>query len=378
MKKFSLVFVFVSIVIISFSQVPVVEWQEKIGSNNDDEFYSVVNSGGSYGIGGMQKDINDQAQGWFISVSDFGQTFWERKLNFTDKTLISSVAINRDYSYTIAGYTYERKGYRRDLFYMRLDSKGQKISKKVMGGKFKDGASNVLAVRDGGDLIIGYFSEDENENIWAIRVNKFSSEMWQKTYDITEMDHSVSSVFTFDGNFMICANTYTSQKKWDVSFIRINAETGVQKWIKTIGDDFNNSANDFIRTWDSAYVFCGVTETEETAKDLWVVKIDDDTNIIWEKTFGWSMNEEANAIYEKSDGNLLVCGYTESKGNGMLDFWVMELDGDGNLLWEQTFGSDANDVAYDITEADDGGIVVVGSTFDGENKLDGYVIKLAY
>lgn len=359
-----------------FSQAPEIEWQKKIGFNNDDEFYSVIRANGSYAIGGMYKNGNDVSQSWLVSISDFGEIFWQKKFNLPKKNLISSVAINNDYTYTIGGYTYERAGFRRDLYYMRLTSTGKNIKKYVIGGKFNDGASNIIALGDGGNLVFGYFSEHENQDLWAIRVNKFGTELWKKTYDITKLDYPVGAIKANDRNFILCANTRTNENLWDVTLIKIGDEKGIEKWRISIGNEFNNSANDFIITQEGDFIFCGVTESKENAKDFWIVKVDTEGKTIWEKTFGWSMNEEANGIYEKVNGNLIVCGYTESKGSGMYDFWVMELDKEGNQLWEKTYGSDANDIAYDITEADDGGIIVVGSTFNGDKKLDGCVLKL--
>lgn len=375
MKIFNLfLMIFLSLNITA--QAPQIQWEEKFGFVNDDEFYTIARAGGSYAVGGMKKDLNDDAQGWLISISDQGITHWDKKFNFNAINLVSAVAVNTDYSYMIGGFTYEKRGYRRDLFYMKLSTTGAKTKKVVLGGKFKDGATDIIPMTDGGNLILGYFTTKKNEDIWAIRVNKFGTELWQKKYDFSRLDYPVKAGLCADRSIMLCANSNTKKSKWDVVFLNVDRDTGIKQWEKTYGDEHNNEAYDFTATLDDCFVFCGSTEKIDSAKDFWVVKIDNKGEVLWENTFGWNMNEVATGIYEKYDGNLLVCGYTESKGMGKFDFWIMELDKDGNLVWEKTLGTDENDVAHDITETDDGGIIVVGSTFNGENKLDGYIIKL--
>ena len=54
--------------------------------------------------------------------------------------------------------------------------------------------------------------------------------------------------------------------------------------------------------------------------------------IEWDKTFGVSDWDVARSIVSTPDGGYAVAGYTESKGAGDRDFWVLKLDANGNLL----------------------------------------------
>ncbi len=358
------------------AQKPSIQWQEKVGFTNDDEFYRVLNSGGSFAVAGMYRTINDLPQSWLLSFSVDGIIYREKKYIYEGNNLINSICLNNDYSFTFSGYTYERKQYVRDLFFTRVTSAGKTIFRKVNGGKFKDGASDILALGDGGNIILGYFSDNENQDLWIMRVSKYGNEMWKKTYDFSTYDNAVGIAASNDRNILVCSNNFNKENFWEINFSYFNIENGILGWQKKIESDKKITANDFIKTMDSCYVICGVVESQDKAKDFWIAKTNEQAEIVWEKNYGWSMNEEANGIFQRYNGNYLVCGYTESKGEGMYDFWVMELDAEGNIIWESTYGTEANDIAYDITESDDDGIVVVGSTFNGDNKLDGWIIKL--
>ncbi len=358
------------------SQKPVVQWKEYFGGLNDDAFFSVIRTGGSYAASGVFKNINNVSQSWVVSISVDGIDYWQKKYRWEQKNLVTDVAMNTDYSYMVVGFTYERRTYRRDLYYMRLSSRGGKIGRQIVGGKYKDGATDVIALPDGGNIIYGYFSNEDDQDLWLLRINEHNTEIWEKKYNFSKFDEPVTCELTHNNDIIFSANTYSKNNLWDVCFNVVDFENGIEKNNFSIGNEFSNWANDMIFSFDSTIVVCGYTVSPKNAKDFWITKIDINGNIIWEKIFGWSMNEEANAIYQKIDGNYAVCGYTESKGSGMYDFWIMEIDNNGNLLWEKTIGTDANDVAYDITEADDGGLIVVGSAFNDQKKLDGCIIKL--
>src|SRR6056297_310125 len=74
--------------------------------------------------------------------------------------------------------------------------------------------------------------------------------------------------------------------------------------------------------------------------------------IIWEKTFGGEENDQGYCMIETDDGGYAITGSTESKGNGKQDLWVLKLDRDGELQWEKTFGGEENDQGYCMIETD--------------------------
>ncbi len=90
--------------------------------------------------------------------------------------------------------------------------------------------------------------------------------------------------------------------------------------------------------------------------------------ITWAKTYGGSFEDAAMAITQTSDGGYAVAGYSFSNdgdvtGNhGMADFWVVKVDSDGNLQWQRNYGGSEDDRAYDIKQTADGGFILVGNT----------------
>ncbi|HEY7733564.1 MAG TPA: hypothetical protein VIB07_02105 [Nitrososphaera sp.] len=130
------------------------------------------------------------------------------------------------------------------------------------------------------------------------------------------------------------------------------------------------------QTSDNGYVIAGHL-LGSPAPAAWVLKLDSDGNIEWDKAYGGGSGEGANALKQTSDGGYIVVGFTSSFGEGNGDFWVLKLDSDGNVQWEKAFGSEGIDDATSVDETADGGYIVGGTSESfGDGSADFWVLKL--
>ena len=65
----------------------------------------------------------------------------------------------------------------------------------------------------------------------------------------------------------------------------------------------------------------------------------------WARTYGGSDAESAEAIQQTSDGGYIVAGRTRSFGAGNYDTWVLKLNSDGSIAWQKTYGGRDGDEA---------------------------------
>ena len=98
--------------------------------------------------------------------------------------------------------------------------------------------------------------------------------------------------------------------------------------------------------------------------DFWIIKVTSDGSLVWEHSFGGSEIDEARGVSESSDGNYLIIGDTRSsdqnvsQNNGAADVWLIKLSEDGNLIWEQTIGGTNFDVPRSIKSTMDSGFLI--------------------
>jgi hypothetical protein len=66
--------------------------------------------------------------------------------------------------------------------------------------------------------------------------------------------------------------------------------------------------------------------TPGATADLWLVVADAAGNLVFERTFGGSADDRGTGTALLPGGDLLVSGYTASKGAGNYDAWLLRLD----------------------------------------------------
>jgi len=162
-----------------------------------------------------------------------------------------------------------------------------------------------------------------------------------------------------------------------------NGEIGVV-WQKSLGGDVNDEAYVIRETDDGGYIIGGVSESDngdvsenKGGKDCWVVRLDNVGNIVWEKNFGGSQNETIHDIQLTDDGGYIVGAFSTSSdgdvsgNNGMRDFWIVKLNASGDLVWETNIGGESDDILESIIQAADGGYIASGFSSSDEVGING-------
>lgn len=147
------------------------------------------------------------------------------------------------------------------------------------------------------------------------------------------------------------------------------------QWQKCIGGASSEYAQSVIQTNDGGYAVAGWSgsKTGDATKnygnyDFWVVKLNGQGSIEWQKNYGGSKEEKAYKIIQTTDGGYAVAGYTASSdsdvsvNNGKFDYWLIKISSTGTLQWEKTLGGSDNDIATGVIQTSDGGFVVTGET----------------
>ncbi len=142
----------------------------------------------------------------------------------------------------------------------------------------------------------------------------------------------------------------------------------------TLGGTKNESGQAVKKTTDGGFIVLGftqsmdgdVTNKDNESYDVWVLKYNADIELEWQNTYGGSNDERGNDIIQTQDGGYAITGFTFSSdgdvstNNGQEDFWVIKIDAQGNLIWEQTYGFSGIDTGISILQTTDGGYFVTG------------------
>jgi len=201
---------------------------------------------------------------------------------------------------------------------------------------------------------------------------------WDKHLGGIVWDEIYSIIQTKDGGFIAAGNAWSKGAgRGDVYVVKLDRR-GYLVWNKTFGGSDYDEARSIIQTDDGGYAVAGFTVSEDTGdRDIWVIKLDKEGNKIWDKTPGGTSEDWANSIIQTKDRGYMVAGWTSSMGAGKTDVWIIKLNKRGDLVWDETFGGSEDDEAHSIVQTDDGGYAVAGWTESkGAGNSDVWIIKL--
>ena len=138
---------------------------------------------------------------------------------------------------------------------------------------------------------------------------------------------------TYDNGFLIryVIQSY-GQGNTSVGLLRLSAN-GDQLWTRTIGGSNGISGSSLKRIGDDEYIMiCSLFDNGENTYDIYVIKINDSGDILWDETFGSKENDLGMGIIETLDNGFAIIGSTNNFGNGnknSSDVWFMKTNSDG-------------------------------------------------
>lgn len=110
---------------------------------------------------------------------------------------------------------------------------------------------------------------------------------------------------------------------------------------------------------DGGYLLAGTTKSFAKEWDVWVVRVTPEGAAAWQRTYGGPKDEYVTRAAETSDGGLILAGTTESFGAGKHDLWALRLDSSGAVVWQNTYGTDRDDVAAAAVRTHDDGLIIL-------------------
>ena len=290
----------------------------------------------------------------------------------------NSIVPLSDGGFAIAGHT-DSKG-SSDIWLLRLDGSGNIVWDKTFGGSEGDYARSIVSLSDGGFAIAGRTSSKGagGGDMWLLRLDGSGNIVWDRTFGGSKNDYATSIVSLSDGGFAIAG--YTKSKgagDKDMWLLRLDESENIV-WDTTFGGRYPDEANSIVLLSDGGFAIAGWTDSKGAGgRDMCLLRLDGSGNIIWDRTFGGSEWDGATSIVSLSDGGFAIAGYTKSKGAGSGDMWLLRLDGSGNIVWDRTFGGSEWDYASSIVSLSDGGFAIAGCTYSkGAGGLDMWLLRL--
>ncbi len=320
----------------------------------------------------IAKDINDnqtettfsfQTKKYYLKYLkkfDYGTANYGTT-GYASGTPYSMIKTN-DSKYIIAGKSASPDGSGPRFFVLKIDYAGNEIWKKFYDYEVGDSWRFKIGKTSTGFVLAGHHHvlnlDNEGNVLWYKKIDG---------YDITDTSAEIQSVKQdSQGNiFLVGGRSSSHVGTLQEGVLTKLSRNGEIIWEKTYKPSLRNFFNDLVINSNNELVVLGSTETSgftyemwlsgnfstsEEKIDFWVLKLDKDGEIIWENTFGDGKIDFPNQIISTSDNNFVVVGYGAS---------LFKIDNSGNLVWSNTTLSAFNPT-FSISETDDNGFVTTG------------------
>ncbi len=258
---------------------------------------------------------------------------------------------------------------------------GDIIWSNTYGGNGLDFGRSIIQTPDEG-YIIGGTTESfgaGGEDFYLIKVDALGSTQWTNTYGGSGRDEIFAIQNTDDGGFILAGSTTSfGAGSYDIYIIKIDS-IGDILWSHTYGGSGDDRPGSIYQAEDGGYIISGWNSSIGSGgKDLYLLKIDSNGNVLWDHTYGGSGDDYGGYSTEANiDGGFIIVGFTYSFGEGSRDFYVVKTDSIGNPLWTRTYGGSADDLAYSVQQTNDGGFIIAGFTESfGVGSRDVYLVKI--
>ena len=249
-----------------------------------------------------------------------------------------------------------------------------------LGGFDYDTCYSVQETDDGDFIFAGgsYSFGPGQSDVWIIKTDDKGNIIWNNTYGGPRNESCYCIQETSDGCFVVTGKTKVVEPDdFNALLMKIDAD-GNQLWEKTYGDDGFDASWWVEPTLDDGFILVGITESKGVgAGDIWVIKTDSNGEIIWDKTYGGSENEEAEEVLVLEDGNFIIVGSTNSFNSVGKDLIILCIDNEGSLQWQKVYGGYNDDEAWSIEQIDDNSYFILGRTYSfGSGGQDFWLLKI--
>lgn len=393
-------------------------WEELNGTVLTDDFgylfCGTTFSNQSFDVGEPNRGVGDF---WVVKTDSAGTLLWEHRYGGSDWDRLWTAIECSDGGYLLGGESNSNAGNGQneksedsrgghDYWIVKIDSEGIYEWDKTIGGTGQDTLFGLAEVADG--YVLSGFSNSPPDpsteksapnrgkaDYWVVKISKHDRNvMWDRTFGGDERDQLFVMKPCVNGGFVLGGSSESQQNTGnknsplyglnDMWIVKIDAN-GNLEWERTFGGDGEETIQDILITSDNQYILCGQTSSlpgtgvHKTSQhyghwDYYVVKISENGDYVWDRSYGGEGTDLAYAMVENEIGNILISGVSSSLpntgggnktaeliGGGANDFWMVYVNASGEeVIWDMTFGGNSIDSPPELHHAHNGGYVFGG------------------
>ena len=299
------------------------------------------------GVGGFKSEASrGDVDFWVVKVDSDGLFTWDATFGGDQEDFPTTIIQAQDGTYFVGGWTeslisgevsFPSRGGRLDFWLCNIDVNGNLIYDRRFGGSNDDLLLDMIQIPSGDIIISGVSSSnisgEKSQNsfgsndVWSLRMDVGGTILWDRTYGGLQ-----------------------DEQGWSLSYLPSD---------EILIGSFSNSG-----------ISGNKTAANIGGADYWLLKIDLNGNLIYDRTYGGTGEDELNVIKINDKGQIFMGGRSNSNigfdkseiNRGFWDYWIVIVDDFGIKKYDKTLGGDRNDLLQDFEVLEEGGIICAGYT----------------
>jgi len=260
---------------------------------------------------------------WLVRLNENGEELWQKTLGTKSNDEASSVIQSTDEGFFVTGNITLRQAQgsggfgSKDVFVSKLDKDGKLISTAVLGGSGLDEVQEIIPSKDGGAVVLIYSTAGKTDTTY-------------RTPDSGNENQNDSTQYGQGGRQKENENKGTDILGLSPSGGNKNPPPATVQFHAKSGEGFG-------------------------AGDYWIVKLDKNANVEWQKTYGGKGDDRPKAI-AFTEGGYIIAGESRSSASGNkkrhptegTDLWLISTDENGNEMWQKDYSFGNRDVGMSL------------------------------
>ena len=395
------------ILTMGYSYAQKISWQKNLESGTQDFLSGLaVTIDGQYLVSGssIQKNRNptggNQNKGYdyhILKLDQQGQKVWEKFFSGNQHDYLSSTVSTREGGFLLAGTSYsssaldkkDKSNGSSDIWIVKIDENGEEQWQMTIGTRYSEEARSVTQTTDEGFVVAGSTNHPKlgygSEDVFVTKLDKKGKIIGQLILGGKGLDEVEKVIPTKDGGVLMGvysrSGIYEGQSKSKINSKDLNST--LSNTNNSGSSSSNSSSNPNKQNTESYDInFYGKSIGNYGEGDYWIVKLDKNGNVQWEKGFGGREDDHVRTM-ALTDSGYIIGGESRSQTSGNkrakleegTDLWILALDEDGNEQWQQSYNFKNRDVLMSLNTIKNSDSETKGFLVGGYTQSEGKVEK---
>ncbi|KXK55965.1 MAG: T9SS type A sorting domain-containing protein [Chlorobi bacterium] len=249
----------------------------------------------------------------------------------------------------------------------------------AVGSSQNEYAYAMQPASDGGFIVVGTKGGTSGSSVdyWLARFDAQGNKKWEGTYGRPGVGETVWGLEpSLDGGWLVAGFSGRQFSGDEHALMYKIDDNGKVVWEKDIDYASSDHAHIVLDRPEGGYYMTGHTDSKgDPSGDVWMIRMDAERNILWEKLFSLNYGEHSHAARLTSDGGCVVLCHTVV--NNLEKYWVFKVDSNGVQQWSKTptSGNTMHDSPYYIVNTREGGFALFGGS-SNNNGGTGWMLVL--